>query len=76
MSPAAFDALAKLMRQRPDSQGRELARLVLVEGLTRAEAARRTGASRQAVYNAEVAALAKLERVRRIVGASEPTFAP
>ena len=72
MTPAAFDALAQLMRQRPDSQGRELARLMLVEGLARAEVARRTGASRQAVYNAEVAALAKLARVRRIVGVSAP----
>lgn len=76
MTPDQFEALAEDMALRPDSQRRELTRLMLVEGLTRAEAARRTGASRQAVYNAEVAALAKLERVRRIVGASEPTFAP
>lgn len=30
MTPASFDALSRLLRHRPDSQARELVRLVLV----------------------------------------------
>ena len=69
MTPAAFDALAQLMRQRPDSQGRELARLVLVEGLTQTEAAECVGASRQAAGNAVRAARAALALAQQATGA-------
>ena len=69
MTPEAFDALARLMRQRPDSQGRELARLVLVEGLTQNEAADRLGASRQAAGNAVRAARAALALAQQAAGA-------
>lgn len=51
MSPAQFAALAELLRLRGGAS-EEVARLVLVEGLTPAEAARQTGASPQAVSNA------------------------
>ena len=45
MTPASFDALSRLLRHRPDSQARELVRLVLVDGLTQADAARQLGAT-------------------------------
>ena len=69
MTPEAFDALARLMRQRPDSQGRELARLVLVEGLTQNKAADRLGAARQAAGNAVRAARAALALAQQAAGA-------
>lgn len=52
MTPTQFDALAQLLRLLPGSASRELARLVLVDGLTQAEAATRLGATQQAAYNA------------------------
>ena len=64
MTPASFDALSRLLRHRPDSQARELVRLVLVDGLTQADAAQRLGTSQQAASNALRAARATLELAR------------
>ena len=64
MTPASFDALSRLLRHRPDSQARELVRLVLVDGLTQADAARQLGATEQAASNALRAARATLELAR------------
>ena len=55
MTPAQFDAVAKLLRLRDPS--REAARLVLVDGLAGVAAAAATGVSAQGVSNA-------LQRVR------------
>lgn len=52
MTPAQFDALATLLRLQPASPSREAARLVLVEGLTGVEAARRLGLTQPAVSKA------------------------
>lgn len=51
MNGEQFAALAELLRLR-GGQSQEAARLVLVEGLTPAEAARRAGTTPQAVSNA------------------------
>lgn len=51
MTPDQFAALAELLRLRGGAS-EDAARLVLVEGLTPAEAARQAGASPQAVSNA------------------------
>ena len=71
MTPASFDALSRLLRHRPDSQARELVRLVLVDGLTQADAARQLGATEQAASNALRAARATLELARVAVGQVE-----
>ena len=68
MTPASFDALSRLLRHRHDSQARELVRLVLVDGLTQADAARQVGATEQAASNALRAARATLELARVAVG--------
>ena len=68
MTPASFDALSRLLRHRPDSQAREMVRLVLVEGMTQADSAQRLGTSQQAASNAMRAARATLELARVAVG--------
>lgn len=68
MTTAQFDALAQLMRLRAGSTRRELARLVLVEGLSNAEAAARLGATPQQVYQAVRAARAGVDLVRQVMG--------
>jgi len=50
MNPAAFDALAELLRLRA-SRSREAARLVLVDGMSQSDAARAVGVSRAGVNN-------------------------
>ena len=70
MPPDRFDALSQLLRPRPDSQARELVRLVLVDGLTQADAARQLGATEQAASNALRAARATLELASVAVGPS------
>lgn len=50
MNAAQFEALAELLRMRGGAS-QEAARLVLVEGIAPAEAARRTGIKPQAVNN-------------------------
>lgn len=47
---AQYDALVKLMRGKPDSPASQSARLVMVAGVSNAEAARETGASRTTVH--------------------------
>lgn len=51
MTPRQFDAIAKLIRS-GDSPSRTAARLVLVDGLIPAEAARQAGCSPQSASNA------------------------
>jgi predicted DNA-binding protein (UPF0251 family) len=50
MTNKGFDALAVLLRLR-DSPSREAARLVLVDGLRQADAARAAGISQQSVHD-------------------------
>ena len=50
MTPEQFDALAELLRMRGGAS-QEAARLVLVDGVAPAEAARRVGIQPQAVNN-------------------------
>lgn len=47
-----FEALAELLRMAPGGASREAARLVLVEGISPADASRRTGIRPQSVNNA------------------------
>ncbi len=68
MTSAQFDALARLLRLSPGSTSRELARLVLVDGLTQAEAATRLGATPQAVHNAVQRVREGLDLALRAVG--------
>lgn len=49
-----FDALARLIRMQRDQPSAQAARLVLVEGMTGAEAARRLGVTPQTVSGAVV----------------------
>ncbi|AJY53157.1 MAG: TrfB-related DNA-binding protein [Halomonas sp.] len=50
MTAEQYDALVKLMRGSPDSAGNLAARRVLVDGVSKAEAGRETGASRSTVH--------------------------
>jgi len=65
MAPAQFAALAELLRLR-GGPSEDAARLVMVEGVTPAEAARRTGASPQAVSNAVTRCRRGIELVKRV----------
>lgn len=67
MTPAQFEALAQLvsMRSRP---AQDCARLVLVDGLTQAEAARQTGLSTQAAHQAVKRARGTLALARTALG--------
>ena len=67
MNSDQFQAIAQLLRLRQGPQ-REAARLVLVDGLTQADAARQLGATEQAASNALRAARATLELARVAVG--------
>ena len=69
MTPEQFEALAQLLRMREGSQSRELARLVLVEGISQAEATAQLGATRSAASNAVRAARAGLALARTAAGA-------
>lgn len=68
MTPTQFGALSRLLRLSPGSTSRELARLVLVDGLTQAEAATRLGATQQAAYNAVQRVREGHDLARRVVG--------
>ena len=68
MTSTQFDALAQLLRLRSDSTRRELARLVMVDGLSHAEAAARLGATPQDVYKAMLSARTGLDLARRAAG--------
>lgn len=63
MTDDAFTALAKLLSMR-EGPAREAARLVLVEGMRQADAARLAGCSPQSVANALTRARAGMELVR------------
>lgn len=52
MTPSQFEALAALMRLDPNARSHRAARLVLVDGLGQAEAARQTGLTPGGVCNA------------------------
>lgn len=69
MTPAQFAALRQLTRWPDDSPAAEACRLVLCEGLTQADAARATGAHRQAVHRA-------LARAREVQAAALVLAAP
>ncbi|MDE1999123.1 MAG: hypothetical protein KGI52_09380 [Burkholderiales bacterium] len=51
MTPAQFTALAQLLRLR-SGLAQDAARMVLVDGVSQADAARATGLTPQAVHNA------------------------
>ena len=51
MTPEQFAALAQLLRLRT-GPAQDAARMVLVEGISQADAARATGLTQQAVHNA------------------------
>ena len=68
MTPSQFDALARLAGLDEASRSREAARLVLVEGLTQAEAARQTGITRVVSGRAVKRCLEALELARVAVG--------
>lgn len=67
MTDAQFAALAELLRLRGGAS-QEAARLVLVEGLAPAEAARRVETSPQAVSNVLASCRRGLELAQRAVG--------
>lgn len=52
MKNEQFDVLVKLMRGNPETPANRAARLVLVDGWTRADAHRETKATRQTVFDA------------------------
>lgn len=61
-----FNALAQLLRLRP-GPAREAARLVLVDGMTQADAARKLDVSPNTVTNAVARARAGLVLVRKVI---------
>lgn len=65
MTPDQFAALADLLRLR-GSPSQEAARLVLVEGLTPAEASRRAGTTPQATSNALASCRRGIELAQRV----------
>ncbi|MFD2404946.1 TrfB-related DNA-binding protein [Azorhizophilus paspali] len=67
MSDEQFEALAELLRMR-GSASQEAARLVLVEALSAADAARATGVSPQAVSNAVTTCRRGLSLAQRAAG--------
>lgn len=66
MTPAQFAALSELLRLRP-GPAQDCARLVLVGGLSPAEATDRTGLSRQAAHQAIQRARDGLQLARQAV---------
>ena len=66
MIAAQFNALAQLLRLRP-GPAREAARLVLVDGMTQADAARKLDVSPNTVTNAVARARAGLVLVRKVI---------
>lgn len=67
MTPAAFDALATLLRMR-DGPSKAAAALVLVDGMAPAEAARQAGTTPQAVNSALRSCERGLELARTAAG--------
>lgn len=71
MTTEQFDALATLLRLQPTSPSREAARLVLVEGVTGVEAARRLGLTQPAVSRA-VSSCRRGMELARVAAANQP----
>jgi predicted DNA-binding protein (UPF0251 family) len=71
MTPAQFDALARLMRLRQSATADGL-RLVLVEGMTQNAAASESGASQQAIARAVSSARRYVEDAGVLAGATMP----
>lgn len=67
MTDAQFEALAELLRMQ-NGVRREAARLVLVEGLKPADAARRAGTTPQTVNSALVSCRRGIELAQRVAG--------
>ena len=67
MTAASFEALAQLLRLRQGPQ-REAARMVLVDGMRQADAARVAGCSASALSNTLRACRAGLEMAKAAVG--------
>lgn len=67
MTPEQFEALAALRPMRA-GPARECTRLVMVEGMPRAEAARQVGISRQSAYQAVTQAHRTLELAKIAAG--------
>lgn len=65
-----FDAIAQLIRMQRDQPSAQAARLVLVEGMTGAEAARRLGVTPQTVSGA-VVRVQRAMALARIAAGSE-----
>lgn len=64
VTPEQFAALAELLRLRA-GLAQDAARMVLVDGVSQADAARATGLTQQAVHNAVKRALAGLALTKR-----------
>jgi len=64
MTPSQFQALSRLLSLKT-GPAQECARLVLVEGMAQAEAARQTGLSRQAAHQAVKRARAGVDLARQ-----------
>ena len=69
LSADQFDALVQLLRLRT-GPAREAARLVLIEGMTQADAARKLGLSTSSTYNAVARVRVGLQLAKL---ATEPT---
>ena len=69
MYPEQFAALAALMPMR-DGAAQACVRLVMVDGMAQADAARQTGLSRQAAHQAVNRAQQKLSLARQAAGCS------
>lgn len=70
MTPDQFDALAELLRLRGGAS-QEAARLVLVNGLSPTEAARKAGITPQAMSNALASCRRGLDLARRVAGSMD-----
>ena len=70
MTNEQFEALVKLMRGDLETFGNQAARLVLVDGLSQADAMRKTGASRASTNNAVRRYKDSDALMRRVYGAT------
>lgn len=73
LTPGQFAALAQLLRMQPASATREAARLVLVEGISGAEAGRQLGITPSAVAQALAGCRKGLELARVAAGQDAAT---
>lgn len=73
MTPTQFAALAELLGLHAGSASAEALRLVLCDGLSQAEAARRAGASRPSLVALIKSARRKAEAAAALLGVPAPT---